>query len=193
MRTTFFAIAVLTAAAYTSAAAQNATDQKIAELLSNPGTRVTAVEAVVGARGEKLPLLLSWARKPPVGVEARELYIGLADVFGRLRTADAIPFLIQNISLARTKEMNTWLKAPDAIRDRLPAAAALISIGPRASRAVIHAAWGSMTSEDRLAAFFVVSQVPGVPEANDFLSSSLAELNEQRYWIEEGLKHTTVR
>jgi hypothetical protein len=43
--------------------------------------------------------------------EQNKLEIGLAEVFGRLKTKEAIPFLIENISLERLPPRpNIWMK-----------------------------------------------------------------------------------
>jgi hypothetical protein len=79
------------------------------------------------------------------------------------------------------------------IEERLAAAKALIRIGADASRALIHASWEAMSPEDRLAAIFVVSRIQGVPESREFLLSTLAEANMERYWAENGLKPLEAR
>jgi hypothetical protein len=120
------------------------------------------------------------------------LYVGLADVFGTLKTAEAIPFLIKNISLDRTRAVNTWLKTPEIIEERLPAVGALVKIGPEACKALIRATWKPMLHEDRLAAIFAVSRITSqykIPEAREFLSSVLASATLERYTAEEGLRN----
>jgi hypothetical protein len=171
-----------------AATAQVISDQELPNRLANEATRRAAVDLIVASGMDKLPLLLSWTRNPPADINENELYVGLADAFGRLRAKEAIPFLIKNISIQRWHDVNTWLKTPSVIEERLPAVAALIQIGPEASKALIRASWEAMVAEDRLAAIFVISQVKGVPEARAFLSSALAEASLERYWAEEGLK-----
>jgi HEAT repeat protein len=178
------------------ASPQGTTDQELAHLLAGEQTRRTAVTMITEARESKVPLLLSWANAPPSDVDKYELYIGLADAFGQLKTREAIPFLIENISLDRTRAVNTWLKAPHVIEERLAAVAALIRIGPDACRALIRASWGPMTPEDRRAAIFAVSSIASkvhIPEARDFLSAALAEANMDRYWAEEGIKLLSLK
>jgi HEAT repeat protein len=170
------------------ALAQDASDQQLARLLANDVTRQGAVARILGPGGEKAPLLLLWAHNPPAQVDKYELFVGLADAFGQLKTKQAIPFLIKNISIDRTRAVNTWLKTPEVIEERLAAVAALVRIGPEASRALIHASWGPMVPEDRLAAIFAISRIKGVPESREFLSSALAQANMERYWLEDGLK-----
>ena len=124
-----------------------------------------------------------------------ELYVGLAEAFGKLKTKEAIPFLIKNISLQRgTPSPNIWMKAPRAIELRLPAVFALIQIGPEASKMLIRAPREELMDEDRLAAIFVVSRIPGVPEAREFVASAFGDPNGEyhweyeRYWVKECLK-----
>jgi hypothetical protein len=122
-------------------------------------------------------------------VEKGALYIGLADVFGQLKTKEAIPFLVKNIGLQRGfSAPNIWMKTPQVVQERLPAVTALIRIGPEASRFLIDTFWTQLQPQDRLAAIFVVSRISGVPEAKEFLSTVLGQANMERHWAEEGLK-----
>ena len=170
-------VIILMAAACATASAQNQSDQELARLLANDNTRQSAVAKVLASQQEKVPLLLSWTRALPAHVDKNGLYIGLGDVFGKLRTNAAIPFLIKNISRRRTGyvDLAPWLKVDKAIEDTFPAVTALIEIGPDASKALIRACQGSMLAEDRLAAIFVVSRIKEVPEARAFLTAVLGE------------------
>jgi HEAT repeat protein len=171
------------------AAAQANDRRNIARLLADDGARESAVRSVVESRGKEVPLLLSWARKPPAGVDRAGLDIGLADVFGKLKTAEAIPFLIKNITMERwPPSPNTWMKTPEVIEGRMPAVAALVQIGPESAKALIRAGLDGKTFEERLAAIFVVSQISNVPESMEFLASALGQANLQRHWAEDGLK-----
>ena len=53
----------------------------------------------------------------------------------------------------------------------------------------IRATWGPMKPEDRLAAVFAVARMDD-PRNQDFFRSILSEAQMERYWAEEGLKHT---
>lgn len=171
------------------AGAQDVGGDDLARLLARDSTRQDAVNQIVASGRTSVPLLLSWARKPPTGVEKYDLYLGLAEVFGQLRARDAIPFLIKNITLQNwPPSSNTWMKTPEVIEQRMPAVAALIKIGPDASRAVLHTPLAQLTPEERLAAIFVVSRVKQVPEAREFLISILGQANMERLWAEEGLR-----
>jgi hypothetical protein len=166
--------------------AQATDDATLAGLLADETTRQRGVDRIVAARNSVVPLLLSWTKSPPENVDQRQLFIGLADAFGQLRTKEAIPFLIKNISLQRWLEMNIWLKTAKVIEERLPAVAALVRIGPDASRAIINE-YQAIEPDDRLPAIFVVARIRD-PEARGFLSSVLGRANLERYWAEEGLK-----
>ena len=113
--------------------------------------------------------------------------VGLADAFGRLRTRDAIPFLIANITLQRGLfyRADIWMKTPQVVEGALPAVAALIRIGPEASRSLIRK-FPTLSAEDRLAAIFVVSRISGVPEAQDFLNSVIGGARLEAFWAGEG-------
>jgi hypothetical protein len=152
------------------AVAQTVPDLELARLLADGKTREYTVARIASMGIEKIPLLLSWTRKPPSGLLESELNVGLADVFGRLRTTEAIPFLIKNIALERVVPGETWTKAPEVVEFDLPAAGALIRIGPAASKAVMQACQSPMLPMDRLVAVFVVSRIKGVPEAKQFLA-----------------------
>jgi hypothetical protein len=165
---------------------QSTTDQDLARGLASDARQATVAE-VVSSGGAKVGLLLSWTQTPPPHVKRDRLYVGLADVFGQLKTKEAIPFLIKNITLQRWLEANTWLKSAEVIEERLPAVAALVLIGPEASKALIRASWGPMTSEERLATIFAVSRIQD-PEARDFLVSALAQANLEGIWAQQGLK-----
>jgi hypothetical protein len=178
--------------------AQNLSDQQIANRLASENTRSNAVARVVAAGNARISVLLAWTQQPPLGVDEYELDIGLADAFAQLGTKEAIPFLITNIGLNRWRDVNVWLKAPKVIQERLPAVNALIRLGPEALNGVIHAYWQMRRSEDRLAAVFVVSRIAAASqvqgaEARNFLTSTMTELNIERFWAEEGLKSMTER
>jgi hypothetical protein len=79
------------------------------------------------------------------------------------------------------------MKSAEVIKGRMPAVAALIQIGPAASKALI-GTWQKIDREDRLWAIIVVSEIRGVPEARSFLSSVAGEANQERFWAEQGLK-----
>lgn len=171
--------------------ARGAAEQSLAHELAGDGTRENAVAKIVARGSSVVPLLLSWTRKPPADVNEHDLNVGLADAFGRLKTKEAIPFLIKNISMKRgalDDTPNTWLKVPEVIERRLPAVVALIQIGPEASEAVMRASWQRpMVDDAMLAAIFVVSRIPNVPGARRFLSSALSGANLQMFWAQEGI------
>ena len=173
------------------ACAQESMDLPLARLLSDESTRRIAVAEIVAAGGGKTATLLSWTWNPPDQVDKYGLYVGLADAFGQLRAIEAIPFLIKNISLDRTQAVNTWLKTPKVIQERLASVAALVEIGPEACTPLIKASWGPMAPEDRRAAIFAVARTCSgakSEQAREFLSSAQAEAKMDGYWAEEGLK-----
>jgi hypothetical protein len=184
--TTWFVLAL--ASGCPLVAAQGVTDRELARQLAKSATRQTAVASIVASGSAKLPLLLSWTRNSPQGVDKAELYLGLAEAFGGLRTKDAIPFLMKNISMQRfPSSPDVWMKTTDVIEERLPAVSALIQIGPEASRALMQA-FPSMEGADRLAAIVAVSRIKGVPDAQSFLASVSGQANMERVRAEQGLK-----
>jgi hypothetical protein len=171
--------------------AQGVRDEELARQLANSSTRRAAIGAILTSAGDKVPLLLSWAQTPPAGVDRLELYIGLADAFGELRTKEAIPFLIKYIRMPRSLgRPNIWLKSEEAIEGEFPAVHALIRIGFIASKALTKAPLRA--ADERLAAIFAVARI-GDPDARGFLASALGEANLERYWAEEGIKRLGER
>ncbi len=180
--------------------AQDLQNRELARRLANDATQRAAVEQVVALGDKKVPLLLSWAKNPPVdlggGFGELDLYSfrgGLADIFGQLKVKDAIPFLIQNISLHRWPSAGVvWMKAPTVIEDRMPAINALIRIGPDALDALLNEPDGPLSSEDRLARLFVVAKIAFTVEHNErareYLNSVLGEVNTERFWAQEGIE-----
>ncbi len=83
------------------AAPQDPKSLEMARQLADESTRQSAVPRIVASGSNTVSQLLSWAKTPPTGVDEHGIYVGLADVFGQLKTEEAIPFLIKNISLDR--------------------------------------------------------------------------------------------
>ena len=162
----------------------------LARRLANGKTRAIAVNAAVERGTTVLPTLLALAATPPPHIDRCELNIGLAEVFGRLRSKEAIPFLIKNIGLRRTCaiDMNPWHQTPDVIEATFPCIVALLNMGPDGSRALMRAWEGPMSAPDRVAALFVVGRTSGVPEARQFLTAVARQADLVRFWAEEGLK-----
>lgn len=181
-----------------SACGQNAQDQGLARRLANNETRQEAVAEILASGEEKIPLLLSWTRIPldrlnafpPHRMDVYELRIGLADAFGALRAREAIPFLVTNILLKRHRavDLAPWLKVAEVVSETFPAIAALISIGPDASSALVQKSIGRMTPEERLATIVVISRTSEVPGARALLTSALSGGVLQSDWAKEGLK-----
>jgi hypothetical protein len=159
----------------------------LARLLADQSTRQVTVDSLVNSTDHRAAVLLSLAQTPPPGVNKYALDVGLAETFGRLRTKEAIPFLISNITLQFGGAGPDLLsRDADSIKSGMPAVAALIQIGPEASRALIRAVW-KMHDRDRIAAIFVISQSRSVPEARDALHQIMGQTNVERYWAQQGL------
>ncbi len=69
----------------------------------------------------------------------------------------------------------------------MPAIAALISIGPKASKALIRS-WPPVSEKDRLPFILVVSRIGGVAEARWFLANVMDRNNLERSYLNEGLR-----
>jgi hypothetical protein len=162
--------------------------QDLASRLSTPRLRDAAVASIADSGDRNLALLLSWSESPPPGVNPIYLNIGLAQAFGKLRAKEAIPFLIKNITLDVTGlSDNIWMKEDSVVGERLPAAAALVAIGPDASKALVATSWDRMRPDEHMAAVFVISRIAD-PAARGFLTSlRTTDAREARY-VKEGLK-----
>lgn len=178
-----------------AATAQDANDWELARQLANDTTRQSALASLVASGNGKVPLLLSSTRIPPAQfdeIQMLKLKVGLADAFARLKTREAIPFLIKNISLQRWPAPNTWMKSAQVIEERMPAVAALIQIGSEAYEPLVSAYWEPTLPEDRLAIIFAVSRIASTIKDTEtirvFLSSALGHANLERSRAEEGLK-----
>lgn len=175
------------------AAQQRPGDNELARLLANESSRRSAIDQIVADGGREAALLLSWTLNPPTAVDKHELDVGLADAFGRLRTGEAVPFLINNIRIQRWAwDFQSWLREPQEIESAFPAVAALIRIGPAASKALAGYWLQSVPTDSRLPIIFVMSRIaqesPDAKDERAFLSSVLGEANIERAWAEEGLK-----
>jgi len=159
-------------------------------LLANEADRPRAISFVAASRVERVPLLLDLAKTSPPDVDEHDLHVGLADAFGALKVTESIPFLLRNLTLRRDSvvDLRPWLKTGEVIERSFPAVAALISIGPDASKAAMRAYDQAMKPEERLAAVFVVSQIRGVPEARSFLSTVASRADIERFFAQQGMK-----
>jgi hypothetical protein len=109
----------------------------VARGLASPKARQATIRQIESSKLPNASVLLGWADQPPAGLDNKQLFLGLAELFGKLKTREAIPFLIRNISLSKVDRPNIWIKRPTVIADNFPAAAALIQMGQDASNAVI--------------------------------------------------------
>lgn len=186
--------------AWLSAQAQDRND-RLVRLLANDRTQAKTVAKIVASGQDKLPLLFSWTKNPPEGLGPIELItfdVGLADIFGHLKSNEAIPFLIKHISMQRSTFLTSpgfGLKADSVILERMPAIAALISIGTPALEPLEHAFYPMAPSDDRIPLLFAISRIvtrmssqdPEEDHARTFLHSTLGELNVERSYVQDAL------
>jgi len=189
---TFVIVGFLVLSCATPLQGQGLSKDNLANMLATEQTRKDAVAFVVSSGNAYVPLLLSWTRTAPPGVPMSQLYVGLADAFGQLKTEEAISFLIRNISMERTRVSlsvsDPWNKGPDVVEARLPAVAALIRIGPPSAKAIYPLWWHMSSNKDRLAGMYVIARVGEQPEAGEFLKGVRAQLEFQRLWLQEDIK-----
>lgn len=167
---------------------QDTSNQELARRLSSEDSRAAAISEIVASRSTYFPVLLRWTENPPAGVDKHQLYVGMSDAFGKLKAKEAIPFLIKILNLGRYLDKpDIWTKGPPIIEQNLPAVAALISIGPDASDALISAFGGPMTPRDRLAVIFIVARIKS-PDSRAFLSEAIGEADTERFWADDGIE-----
>jgi hypothetical protein len=168
-------------------------DAALAKALADENGRAYAVNLVATSDGRQLPLLLSWTKSPPPGVDAYDLDAGLADVFGRLRTKAAIPFLISHITLFRSrftttiKERTISLDRLDQVESNMPAVAALVHIGRAALPLLEQAYYGPTTSDERCALLSVIYRIND-PESVDFFERVRLMLEQERSFASEAIR-----
>ncbi len=91
--------------------------------------------------------------------ETSLLNLSMIEIFGRLRTKDAIPFLVEHISSDSTAMNTIWMRGPETIAEALPAIQALLKIGRDATPELIRAlgkipycpSWTDCKRKDRIA------------------------------------------
>ena len=166
-------------------------DSDLAQMLANSETRQRAIGLVMAAPAAKLPVLIAWTQKPPAGVDEFNLRVGLMDALGELKSKQAIPFLVRNLSRQRAfvGAADIFMKTEESVESRIPAIAALIKIGPD-SLPALYNNYSTASLEDKLATIIVVSRIaatmkdPSGPRG--FLITVLGEANMLRDWAEEG-------
>lgn len=181
---------------------QETGDLGIARSLANLDSQQQAVRTLLASGRNKLPLLLSWAEAAPPQLNDLEVTVlcdALADIFGELKTEEAIPFLIKNIGHQRFPPIGgvVWAKPLSVIERQEPAMTALVRMGPTAAVAIIRASPWNMGPEERMATIIAVSeiayQMKDPKEELTFLKEMLAQSNIERRWAEEGLKRLEGR
>jgi hypothetical protein len=187
--THFFSRLAILAACGLPLVAQTIVNTDLARLLASEEGREDAIAFVSASPNDRIPLLLELTKRSGADADGHDLLVGLADAFGKLKVERAIPFLLKNLTLPRDQfiDLKPWMKTDYVIVQAFPSIAAMISIGPDASRAIMHAYGQAMTNEDRLASIFVVAHIPGVPEAKIFLRRVSLQASQERFFAQEGL------
>ena len=146
-RVLILAVALLTA----SYGGASVSEINLARSLADEHKRAATIQRLAASGGsEEIKMLLKWTEKPPQGVSARDLYFGMIEAFGRLRTRQAIPFLIRHINLRHLQTGNLWMRTDDVVIEWSPAIQALLAIGPEAIPA-LSKAYSTAEPNDRLA------------------------------------------
>jgi len=63
----------------------------------------------------------------------------MIEIFGRLRTKEALPFLVEHIAMDENAMATIWMKSPQSIAASVPGVQALLRIGPDATPALLRA------------------------------------------------------
>ena len=155
--------------------------------LANPVERPAALDAVRRMGGDATPILLTWSKATPEGMDSHQLKVGLAEAFGGLRAPEAIPFLAENLLLSRTVNGNHWLKAEYVIERRLPSVGALIAIGPRAAEYLIGRMQLFTDPEERARAVFVIARVADDPSEPFLRATATSGSSLERRYALRGL------
>lgn len=158
----------------------------LARHLANVSTREETVEKIAANPGSCMPILMKWSEAAPAGIDYEDLAVGLAETFGRLRYADAVPFLIRNIDITRFGMTPSYMKTSASLRRARPAADALIQIGEAAREGVMRAVSGRATPDDRVMLIFVLSQIGG-GEVRQFLRVMRGYAAAEKMFCEVGL------
>ena len=168
---------------------QRLTVNELPVLVAGEDTRQQAVSFVSASRRGRIPLLMQLTTESFPNVDDHSLQVGLADVFGEVKADESIPFLLRHLILRRSEgaDFAPWTKIDPVVLRSFPCIRALVSIGARASKALIKEFAGGNDSEGRLAAIFVVAHIPGVPEASGFLKGVSNPTVLERYYIDRGL------
>ncbi|GEM_PF-5375563 len=103
--------------------------------------RERAINMVTRSPDRYLPLLLEWTRNPPpgIGLGSTNFDVSLAEIFGRLRTTEAVPFLIDHITVVGGASASIWNRRIEIIEKNLPAIHALVEIGSPATPPLVAA------------------------------------------------------
>jgi hypothetical protein len=195
-------LAVVAPAQSSSGSSRNH-DLSLARALADAdeGTRDAAIRSVVASRQPTVRSLLTLAHEPPAQFglwEQARLATSLADIFGELRAPEAIPFLVEKISIENLPwpSPDIWTKPHDVIIARMPAVRALIRIGAPAAAAIMK---GPEPCEftSRMAGTLVVSRIAQTmrnpQEAVLFLKDRRAGASMELQLAEEGLKSLNAK
>jgi hypothetical protein len=167
----------------------------LSKMLSDPGTRTAVLDRIESDPSTR-QILLDLAKSPPPEMNSeqqRELFVGLAEAFGKLREEAAISFLIEHISLLRHSlgpQPNWSLKSFDSIGQQFPCVGALRSIGYAALRAVTTHDWPNRPRLEEELAVVVVSwfaEEYKTSETKQFLLQSRGEADQMRRLANYGL------
>jgi HEAT repeat protein len=109
-----------------------------------------------------------------------------------------MPFLVQNVGLERLLTGGKMMAGtPEGMASEeglvsMPAARALVRIGPDSSAALIDAYWKSMSARDRMVALSVIGRI-GATGAREFLGHVMQEADWERSRAADALKRLDAR
>ena len=164
------------------------TESDLAQLLSNDKTFNNAIDWVRDSEESRIPILLRLTMS--IDGERNKcgpLSFGLMRAVGALKLKQAIPYLKENVACNIYKADNPWLKSPEIIEQRMPALAALISIGSDATKALIDLYQHPVHRDDQIIAIFGLSRIHD-PMTHEFLYDVLGGTQLIEFYAKKGIK-----
>ena len=164
------------------------TESQLAQLLSNAQTFNNAIDWIRSSEESRIPMLLRLTKG--IDTERNEcspLSFGLMRALGALKVRQAIPYLKENVACNIYKADNPWLKSPEIIEQRMPALAALISMGSDATKPLIDLYQHPVHRDDRIIAIFGLSRIHD-PMTYEFLNDVLGKAQLIEFYAKQGIR-----
>ena len=163
-------------------------EDELAQLLSSAGTFNSAINWIRESEESRVPILLQLTkRKDDVFYKCSPLSFGLVKALGILRVKQAIPYLMENVNCNIIKGDRPWMKTDEIIEQRMPALAAMISIGSDATEGLIELYNHPLYLDDQVIAIFGLSRIHD-PKTLGFLYRVIGTSQRIDIYAMEGIK-----